>query len=73
MPGTTSDALYRNSTIALDADTGKLVWHFQHVRNDLLDLDWAFERQIMELPVNGEMRRAVVTGGRQRSSRQWTR
>ena len=64
VPGTTSDALYTNSTIALDADTGELVWHFQHVRNDLLDLDWAFERQIMELPVNGEMRRAVVTGGK---------
>tara|TARA_B100000686_G_scaffold352672_1_gene455538 strand:- start:37 stop:2139 length:2103 start_codon:yes stop_codon:yes gene_type:complete len=64
VPGTTSDALYTNATVALDADTGELVWHFQHVRNDLLDLDWAFERQIMELPVNGEMRRAVVTGGK---------
>ncbi|NKB33028.1 MAG: PQQ-binding-like beta-propeller repeat protein [Pseudomonadales bacterium] len=64
VPGTTSDALYTNSTIALDADSGELVWHFQHVRNDLLDLDWAFERQIMELPVNGEMRKAVVTGGK---------
>lgn len=64
VPGTTSDALYTNSTIALDADTGELVWHFQHVRNDLLDLDWAFERQIMELPVNGVNRRVVVTGGK---------
>ncbi len=64
VPGTTTDALYTNSTIALDADTGELVWHFQHVKNDLLDLDWAFERQIMELPVNGEMRKAVVTGGK---------
>ena len=64
IPGTTSDALYTNSTIALDADTGELVWHFQHVRNDLLDLDWAFERQIIEVPFNGEMRRAVVTGGK---------
>lgn len=64
VPGTTSDALYTNSTIALNADTGELAWHFQHVKNDLLDLDWAFERQIMELPVNGEMRKAVVTGGK---------
>ena len=64
VPGTTTDALYTNSTIALDADSGELVWHFQHVKNDLLDLDWAFERQIMELPVNGEMRKAVVTGGK---------
>ena len=64
VPGTTTDALYTNSTIALDADSGELVWHFQHVKNDLLDLDWAFERQIMELPVNGEIRKAVVTGGK---------
>jgi alcohol dehydrogenase (cytochrome c) len=64
IPGTTSDALYTNSTIALDADTGELVWHYQHVKNDLLDLDWAFERQIMDLPVNGEIRKVVVTGGK---------
>ena len=64
VPGTNSDALYTNSTIALDADTGELVWHYQHVKNDLLDLDWAFERQIMELPVNGETRKVVVTGGK---------
>jgi len=64
IPGTTSDALYTNSTIALDADSGELVWHYQHVKNDLLDLDWAFERQIMELPVNGEIRKVVVTGGK---------
>ena len=64
VPGTTSDALYTNSTIALDADSGELVWHYQHVKNDLLDLDWAFERQIMELPINGEIRKVVVTGGK---------
>jgi len=57
--------LYTNSTIALDADTGELVWHFQHVRNDQLDHDWAFERQIISLPVNGQMRKAVVTGGKE--------
>ena len=64
-PGITTDALYTNSTIALDADTGELVWHFQHVRNDQLDHDWAFERQIISLPVNGQMRKAVVTGGKE--------
>ena len=65
LPGITTDALYTNSTIALDADTGELVWHFQHVRNDQLDHDWAFERQIISLPVNGQMRKAVVTGGKE--------
>ena len=59
-----NDALYTNSTVALDADTGELVWHYQHARNDQLDHDWAYERTIVNLPVNGEMRKVVVTGGK---------
>ena len=62
--GGNNDALYTNSTVALDADTGELVWHYQHARNDQLDHDWAYERQIMELPINGETRKVVVTGGK---------
>ena len=59
-----NSALYTNTTIALDADTGELVWHYQHLANDQWDLDWAFERQVMMLPVDGEMRRVVVTAGK---------
>ncbi len=59
-----NDALYTNSTVALDADTGELVWHYQHARNDQLDHDWAYERQIIDLPINGVMRKVVVTGGK---------
>jgi alcohol dehydrogenase (cytochrome c) len=62
--GVTSDGLYTETTIALDPDTGKLKWHFQHVRNDQWDLDWAFEREILHLPVNGEIKKLVVTGGK---------
>ncbi len=62
--GVTNDGLYTETTIALDPDTGKLKWHFQHVRNDQWDLDWAFEREILYLPVNGEMKKLVVTGGK---------
>ena len=53
-PGVTNDALYLDSTLALDPDTGKLAWHFQHQANGQWDLDWAFERQVMQLPVNGD-------------------
>ena len=60
----TRDALYTNSTVALDADTGELAWHYQHISNDQLDHDWAFERQIMDLRINGVHRKAVVTGGK---------
>ena len=61
--GITNDALYLDATLALNPDTGELVWHFQHQANGQWDLDWAFERQVMELPVDGKMTRVVVTGG----------
>jgi alcohol dehydrogenase (cytochrome c) len=63
--GITNDALYTNATIALDPDTGKLAWHFQHVPNDQWDFDWAFERQIVRLPVDGRPRRVVLTAGKE--------
>jgi alcohol dehydrogenase (cytochrome c) len=63
-PGVTSDALYTETTLALDPDTGKLKWHFQHVHNDQWDLDWAFERQLLPLAVGGQTRRLVVTAGK---------
>lgn len=64
-PGITSDALYLDSTLAIDPDTGKLEWHFQHQDNGQWDLDWAFERQVMQLPVNGRVERVIVTAGKQ--------
>jgi alcohol dehydrogenase (cytochrome c) len=64
-PGVTNDGLYLDSTLALDVDTGRLAWHFQHQANGQWDLDWAFERQVMELPVQGRTRRVVLTGGKQ--------
>jgi alcohol dehydrogenase (cytochrome c) len=63
--GITNDGLYTDSTIALNPDTGKLVWHFQHQPNDQWDLDWAFERQLIKLPINGETRTLAVTAGKQ--------
>lgn len=64
-PGVTNDALFTNATLALNPDTGRLVWYFQHQRNDQLDHDWAFERVVSRMPVNGTMRKVVVTGGKQ--------
>jgi len=63
-PGVTNEGLYTDSTLAIDPDSGKLVWHFQHVHNDQWDLDWAFEQQLMELPVNGAPHKLVVTSGK---------
>ncbi len=64
-PGITNAALYTNATIALNPDTGKLVWYFQHVPNDQWDFDWAFERQLVDLPVNGQLHRVVLTSGKE--------
>jgi alcohol dehydrogenase (cytochrome c) len=63
-PGITNDGLYTDSTLAFNPDSGKLVWHFQHVHNDQWDLDWAFEQQLIFLPVNGQQQKLVVTSGK---------
>ena len=63
-PGITNDALYSDATIALNPDTGKLAWYFQHLANDQWDHDWAFERTLVRLPVNGQMKALSVTSGK---------
>ncbi|HWG31784.1 MAG TPA: PQQ-binding-like beta-propeller repeat protein [Steroidobacteraceae bacterium] len=59
-----NDALYTDSTLALNADTGKLSWYYQHMNRDVWDLDWVFERSLITLPVNGKPTKWVVTGGK---------
>ena len=73
--GSANKHLYHNSTLALNADTGKIVWYYQHLV-DHWDLDHPFERLIVDTAVapnprevtwinpkirSGE-RRKVVTG-----------
>jgi alcohol dehydrogenase (cytochrome c) len=62
--GESKDALYTDSTLALDPDTGKLVWYHQHMNRDVWDLDWVFEQSLITLPVNGKPTDMVVTGGK---------
>ena len=63
-PGTTNEGLYTNTTVALNPDTGKLVWHYQHIAAGQWDMDWAFERQIVELSYRGKPHKAVITIGK---------
>ena len=44
--------LYANSTLALDPDSGEIVWYRQHVPGETLDLDEAFEQVLVD--VDGE-------------------
>ena len=62
--GFDNNALYTDSTLAIDASTGKLKWYFQHLQNDTLDLDYSYERILVDIPVNGQPRKAVVTAGK---------
>ena len=61
--GENNDLLYTDSTVALNPDTGKLVWHFQHQPNDQWDYDWAFGRVLLKVTPNGKT--LVATGGKQ--------
>ena len=62
--GVSNEALYTNATIALRPKTGELAWFFQHMPNDQWDLDWVFERQIVELGIGGNSRKVVLTAGK---------
>jgi alcohol dehydrogenase (cytochrome c) len=46
--GTDGDALYTNSTLALDPDTGKMKWYYQHIPGETLDMDEVFERILID-------------------------
>jgi alcohol dehydrogenase (cytochrome c) len=46
--GTEDDALFTSTTLAIDVDTGKKKWHFQHAPAEALDLDVVFERVLVD-------------------------
>jgi alcohol dehydrogenase (cytochrome c) len=41
-------ALYTSSTLALDASTGELKWHYAHAPGEAFDLDAVFERVLVD-------------------------
>ena len=45
---TRQDALYTNSTLALDPSTGRVQWYFQHAPGETLDLDIVYERVLVD-------------------------
>jgi alcohol dehydrogenase (cytochrome c) len=48
------DNLYTDSTLALDANTGKIKWYYQHTPNDAYDYDSVSENVLVDAPVNGK-------------------
>jgi len=62
--GASNDALYMNATVALNPDTGKLVWHYQHGPGDVWDLDWSFERTIIMRDTAKGPEKTILTAGK---------
>jgi quinoprotein glucose dehydrogenase len=54
------DNLFANSTIALDAKTGRRIWHFQTVRHDLWDYDLPHPPIMVRLTRDGRELDAVA-------------
>jgi quinoprotein glucose dehydrogenase len=52
--------LYANSLLALDANTGKLLWHFQGVHHDIWDRDFPAQPALFTLHRNGQAIDAVA-------------
>jgi quinoprotein glucose dehydrogenase len=54
------DDLFANSLIALNADTGERIWHFQGVRHDLWDRDFPSPPALLTVKQGGQQVDAVV-------------
>ncbi len=58
--GTDGAGLYTSSTLALNPDTGKMQWYYQHIPGETQDMDEVFERILVD--VNG--RKSMFTMGK---------
>ena len=47
--GTDGDALYTNSSLALDPDTGELLWYYQYLPGETHDMDEVFESLLIDV------------------------
>jgi len=52
IPTSSPSDLYSNSTLALDPDTGKLKWYYQHLPGDDWDEDYTHERTLFRTAYN---------------------
>jgi quinoprotein glucose dehydrogenase len=59
------DDLFANSLIALDASTGKRIWHFQGVHHDLWDRDFPSPPSLVTVRVDGKDVPAVAQTSKQ--------
>jgi alcohol dehydrogenase (cytochrome c) len=58
------DNLYTDSVVALDADTGKLKWHFQFTPNDPYDWDAVQTAVLVDMNWDGRARKLMLWANR---------
>ncbi len=58
------DNLFTASTIALDADSGKITWYFQETPNEHWDFDTPSPKMLYDVSINGESRKVVANFSR---------
>ena len=56
--------LYTDSLVALDGDTGKVLWYQQVTPHDLRDLDFQVAPVITTLPIGGKQTEVVIGAGK---------
>jgi quinoprotein glucose dehydrogenase len=61
----TGDNLYANCLLALDAATGKRIWHFQSVRHDIWDRDFPSQPSLVTIERDGRQIDAVAQTSKQ--------
>ncbi|MGI9292102.1 MAG: pyrroloquinoline quinone-dependent dehydrogenase, partial [Gammaproteobacteria bacterium] len=54
------DNRYANSTVALEASTGKVVWHFQNIHHDVWDWDTPAQPIAVDIQKDGKTVPAVI-------------
>lgn len=59
-PGHLGDNLFGNCLIALEAGTGKRLWHFQEIRHDIWDLDLPAPPNLVTVRSHGRLVDAVA-------------
>ena len=59
------DSLYANTLLALDANTGKLIWHFQGVHHDIADRDFPSPPVLLTVKHDGRPVEAVAQATKQ--------
>ncbi|MFK7913035.1 MAG: membrane-bound PQQ-dependent dehydrogenase, glucose/quinate/shikimate family [Pseudomonadales bacterium] len=51
---------YASSVVALDADSGRVRWHYQTTHHDIWDYDVPSQPTLVDVPIDGAMRKAVI-------------